>query len=363
MPWQEATAVSLRLEFVTLAAQQSMPFRELCRRFGISPPTGYKWLRRYEAEPATGLADRSRRPQHSPGQTPLEVEAAVLAVRREHPAWGGRKLCRWLRDHEQAPVPQASTITAILRRNGLLSADQAAPHAWQRFEHPEPNDLWQMDFKGHFALAQGRCHPFTVLDDHSRYNLGLTACGNEQHATVQRHLTGIFERYGLPWRMTMDNGSPWGSDSVHTYTKLTVWLIHLGIRVSHSKPFHPQTQGKLERFHCSLKAEVVSVRGWRDLAECQAAFTAWRTVYNHERPHEALALATPASRYQPSGRALPTILPPDRVWARRPGPTRRREWGHRVAWPEVPGGPRLCEATHSAAPHGTRRGLGGLLLS
>jgi transposase InsO family protein len=310
MPWQEATAMSLRHEFVTLAAQQSVSLRELCRRFSISPPTGYKWLRRYEAEPAGGLADRSRRPHHAPGQTPPKVEAAVLTARREHPAWGGRKLRRWLLDRGQAEVPQASTISAILRRNGLLAADQAAPHAWQRFEHPAPNDLWQMDFKGHFALPQGRCHPLTVLDDHSRYNLELAACNNEQHSTVHRRLTGLFERYGLPWAMTMDNGSPWGSDAVHRYTTLTVWLIHLGIQVSHSAPFHPQTQGKLERFHRSLKAEVISVRAWRDLAECQAAFTAWRTVYNHERPHEALGLATPASRYQPSGRAFPTALPP-----------------------------------------------------
>jgi transposase InsO family protein len=308
--WQEATTVSLRHDFVTLAVQPDVSVRELCRRFGISPPTGYKWLARYATDGAAGLADRSRRPHHAPRQTRPEQEQLVVGARELHPAWGGRKLRRWLLDRGEVDVPQASTITAILGRAGLLATGQTAPHPWQRFEHPTPNDLWQMDFKGHFALERGRCHPFTVLDDHSRYNLGLEACANEQHATVERALTGIFERYGLPWWLTMDNGSPWGSDADHPYTRLTVWLLRLGIRISHSAPYHPQTQGKLERFHRSLLAEVISVRAWRDLVECDAAFRAWRPVYNHERPHEALGLATPASRYRPSERAFPMALPP-----------------------------------------------------
>ena len=237
--------------------------RELCRRFGISPTTGYKWLERFRVGGEAGLSDRPRRPQHSPGRTGSEIEEMVLKVRDTHPAWGGRKLRAWLsaRGHELLPSP--STITAILRRHGRIDPSEGAKHrAWQRFEHLEPNQLWQMDFKGHFAMLEGRCHPLTVLDDHSRFSLGLEACGDERTQTVQQRLTRIFRRYGLPERMVMDNGAPWGHDADHHHTPLTVWLLRLGISVSHGRPYHPQTQGKDERFHRTLKAEVFA---WRHL--------------------------------------------------------------------------------------------------
>src|SRR5262249_9640533 len=156
---------------------------------------------------------------------------------------------------------------------------------------------------------RGRCHPLTVLDDHSRFALGLEACANEQGVTVQERLTTIFRRYGLPRRMTMDNGSPWGNDSTHPHTPLTVSLMRLGIGVGHSRPYHPQTQGKDERFHRTLKVEVLHGRTFRDLPHCQAAFDEWRTVYNVQRPHEALAMATPGSRYAISARPFPASLP------------------------------------------------------
>ncbi|MEK7814302.1 MAG: integrase core domain-containing protein, partial [Chloroflexota bacterium] len=187
---------------------------------------------------------------------------------------------------------------------------EAAKHRpWVRFERPAPNDLWQMDFKGQFPLAQGWCYPLTVLDDHSRFAVGLQACGDQRWPTVQQQLTGVFRRYGLPQEMLMDNGAPWGADWDHPYTPLTVWLLRLGIGVSHSRPYHPQTQGKEERFHRTLKAEVLQGRSFADLAGCQEAFDPWRAVYNLERPHAALGLATPASRYQVSPRPFPEELP------------------------------------------------------
>ncbi len=256
-----------------------------------------------------GLRDRSRRPLHSPMQTDPVLEAAICAVRSGHPVWGGRKIRRYLLDHGQSEVPAASTITAILRRHDLLDPAASAHHRpWQRFEAAAPNDLWQMDFKGHIALRQGRCHPLTVLDDHSRYCLALAACGNEQTDTVQSRLIVLFERYGLPWRLLADNGAPWG-DGSSRYTALTVWLLRLGIAVSHGRPYHPQTQGKEERFHRTLKAEVLAGEPFADLMVAQAAFDPWRLSYNHERPHEALALATPSSRYVPSARRYPARLP------------------------------------------------------
>jgi len=313
MPWQEQSIVSLKLEFVTLATQEGANVRELCRRYGISPPTGYKWRRRYAAAGVAGLAERSRRPAASPARTPPAVEGEVLALRDAHPAWGGRKLRRRLQDLG-VEAPSASTVTAILRRHGRLDPAEVAKHvAFRRFEHPAPNDLWQLDFKGHVALAAGggRCHPFTVLDDHSRFLLGLAACGDERGETVRAALTGLFRRYGLPWRVLADNGPPWGTPHPgQDLTALCVWLIRLGVAVSHGRPFHPQTQGKAERFHRTLKAELLRAHAYRDLADSQAAFDAWRGVYNLERPHAALGLATPASRYRPSPRPFPEALPP-----------------------------------------------------
>jgi transposase InsO family protein len=189
-----------------------------------------------------------------------------------------------------------------------------APHKtvgpYQRFEQERPNQLWQMDFKGHFRLGnQERCHPLTVLDDHSRYSLCLQACRNQRTGTVQQQLTATFRRYGLPERMLMDNGSPWGNDLAHPYTPLTVWLLRLGVGVTHSRPFHPQTQGKDERFHRSLKVEVLAHNVFVDFERMQSRFDEWRHCYNHVRPHEALNMSVPASRYQPSPRSFPEQLP------------------------------------------------------
>ena len=311
MPWRKVTPVSERQEFITLASVPGANVSELCRRFGISRKTGNKWLARYRAEGMAGLADRSRRPHRSPRRTTEEVEKAVTSLRAAHPAWGGRKLRARLVAKGQAQVPAASTITAILDRNGLL-ADEARDRAnWKRFEHELPNKLWQMDFKGHFGTAEGRCHPLTVLDDHSRYAVCLRALADERAASVQSSLIDVFRRYGLPERILADNGSPWGdTGNGDGHTVLTVWLLRLGIKVSHGRPYHPQTQGKEERFHKTLKAEVLRYESFRDLTHCQMRFDTWRDTYNLERPHEALSMAVPASRYKPSWREFPETLPP-----------------------------------------------------
>lgn len=305
--------MSLRQEFASLASQPTANVRALCRAYGISPKTGYKWLARYRQDGVAGLADRSRRPHHHPQRTSSASEHAVLALRDRHPAWGGRKLHRRLHDQGQAAVPSASTITAILRRHDRLDPATSAQHRpWHRFEHPTPNALWQVDFKGYQALHtdHGRCHPLRILDDHSRFLVGLIACAHEREQPVQAALTRVFRRYGLPWHVLLDNGPPRGAAGMAGLTALEVWLMRLDIAIWHGRPHHPQTQGKVERFHRTVTAELG--RDWRypDLAACQQAFDAWRTVYNCERPHEALALATPASRYQPSRRPFPEVPPP-----------------------------------------------------
>lgn len=304
MPFREVSRMDERLEFVMLASAQGANVRGLCRRFGISPATGYKWLERWRAAGQAGLAEHSRRPHTSPRRSRSELEAAVLEIRAAHPAWGGRKIARRLQDLGHHDVPAPSTVTAILRRNGVeLGAFGGGHGTFTRFEQPRPNALWQMDFKGHVALAAGRLHPLTVLDDHSRFAVVLGACPDQRTQTVKARLIEAFRRYGLPETIITDNGSPWGDGPGSPFTPLGVFLIEQDIRVSHARPYHPQTMGKDERFHRSLKAEVLSGPPFTDLAAAERALSRWRAIYNTQRPHEALDLAVPASRYQASPRA------------------------------------------------------------
>lgn len=278
--------------------------RSLCRRFGVSPTTGYKWLARYSLQGAAGLEEVSRRPHRSPRRCEAGIEAAVLALRRAHPAWGGRKIWKVLRNQGLAS-PSPSTITAIVRRHGLpVGAHGGGRADWTRFEHPAPNELWQMDFKGHVRLGDGsRLNPLTVLDDHSRYALVLKACADQKTQTVRKALIAAFQRYGLPRTLITDNGSPWGDGPGSPFTPLGVFLIDQGVRIAHSRPYHPQTLGKDERFHRTLKAEAMSGPPFETLQAAAKAFERWRHVYNHERPHQALDMATPARRYASSPRS------------------------------------------------------------
>jgi len=268
MSWQEKTTMSLRQEFVQLAQSDAANMRLLCRRFAISPKTGYKWLKRYAESGASGLSDRSRRPQRSPTQTAGALEQRVLTLRAEHPTWGPRKLRVLLEREGVRALPATSTLSAILQRHGQIASSATLVHRpFVRFEQAAPNQLWQMDFKGHFATDTARCHPFTVLDDHSRFALGLEACCDQRTQTVQQRLSSIFRTQGLPERITMDNGSPWGGKSDHHFTPLTAWLIRLGVHVSHSRPYHPQTQGKDERFHRTLGDELLRRRSFANLSD------------------------------------------------------------------------------------------------
>jgi transposase InsO family protein len=307
MPWREVSIMDQRGEFAWLAMQEGANRRELCRRFRIHPTTGYKWLGRWVA--GEELVDRSRRPHSSPMRTEGPIEARIVAVRDAHPAWGARKIARCL-EREGLDCPAVSTVHEILRRHDRIVAPPGGPVAHQRFEKPEPNLLWQMDFKGWVRVADGsRCHPLTVLADHSRYDLCLEACADERGQTVQSRLELTFQRYGLPEAFFVDNGGPWGDSCGQRWTRLCVWLLKLGIAVLHSRPYHPQSRGKNERFHRTLKAEVFALRRFRNLAEVQCAFDVWRTIYNLERPHEALDQDVPANRYRPSARSMPDRLP------------------------------------------------------
>jgi transposase InsO family protein len=311
MAWQEQSVMSLRQEFVELAGREDANVREVCRRAGISAKTGDTWLGRAAAG-AAGLADRSRRPRAAPAKTAEATEARVLAVRAEHPPWGGRKIHWWPRQHGVADAPAPSTITDILRRHGLLALNPDAPRRWVRFAHAAPNDLWPLDFMGHRPVAEGRrVRPPTLRDDHSRFALLLAACACEQQAVVQGHLAGCFRRYGLPRAILTDTGPPWGTSGAGGLTAPEAWLLRLGVELWHGRAGHPQTQGEGERFHAPIAADVFARRTFADVPACQPAFAAFRATSNLERPHAALPdHATPASRDAASPRPSPAALPP-----------------------------------------------------
>ncbi|HEY4940777.1 MAG TPA: IS481 family transposase [Rhizomicrobium sp.] len=308
MPWREVSKMEQRLEFVRLAMLEGANRRELCRRFGIHPDTGYKWLARWSGEQPS-LADRSRRPHDSPQRTVAAIEAEVLAVRDAHPAWGARKIARCVQN-AGLDCPAVSTVHEILRRHGRIVPAPGGAAAHVRFEKEAPNLLWQMDFKGWITLGDAsRCYPLTIVDDHSRYVPCLKACANQQRGTVQSHMETTFRRYGLPDAIFVDNGSPWGDASHRHWTGLRVWLLKLGVELIYSRPYHPQGRGKNERFHRTLKDEVFALQRFRELASVQRALDAWREVYNFKRPHQALGMEVPASRYRPSPRPMPKRLP------------------------------------------------------
>lgn len=324
MPFNTKTVMQQKIEFVLQSLHGELSFSELCRRYKISRKTGYKWVGRYSGQGLSGLDELPRKPIVSPSKICPVVEGHIISLRHANPEWGAKKLRRLLEWEKQDgkfsfDIPACSTINQVLRRNGLISdAKSRQAKNWQRFEYDHPNDLWQMDFKGYFNLLNGKpCHPLTITDDHSRFNIGLYASENQRWDTVKHLLSMSFNNFGLPDGILTDNGSPWGAagnvpaTGEKAFTKLEKWMIQLNIRILHGMPYHPQTQGKEERFHRTLKAELLQYNTFRDHGHCQEEFDRWREKYNCLRPHEAIAMQAPVSRYQPSKRNFdPVIKPP-----------------------------------------------------
>lgn len=307
MPWKEETVEQQRTNFIVLANKAGCNFSALCREFGITRRTGYKWQERYRE--GLSLNDHSRAPYFRPRQTPAEIEELILSVRSNHPTWGARKILRYLADKGNSGLPVPSTATSILKRNGFITPEQSAGHTpFKRFERDAPNDLWQMDFKGHFAMCDGnRCHPLTMKDDHSRNLLCLDAYDNERWESVKASLHRVFLEYGLPNTILCDNGAPWG-DSHQGYTQFELWMMQMDILPIHGRPLHPQTQGKEERFHRTLNEDVLKRIPIQNLAHAQEVFDAYRIEFNTERPHNALNLDVPAKHYKRSNRSMPEQL-------------------------------------------------------
>lgn len=309
MAWKELTMIESKRAFIDRANTSGLTMTAVCKEFGISRESGYELLRRFKSEGDDCVFPQSKRPHRYRETISDEDVAHILAVRETHRHWGGKKIKCYL-EAQGIHMPSAKTIQRVLKKHGCINPEESLKHKpFIRFEHASPNELWQMDFKGPFKVGTGRCHPLTLLDDHSRYSLCINACENEQKETVKTALIALFREVGLPKRMTMDNGPPWGYHHDQRYTGLVIWLIRLGIQVSHSRPYHPQTQGKLERFHRTLKRELLSEYSFDTLANAQEGFDWWRTVYNHQRPHEGIKMAVPSSRYHPSDRIYPEQLP------------------------------------------------------
>lgn len=296
MPWRSETVMDQRIEFVVRAKKKAVPLSRLCEEFGISRPTGYLWLRRYEeAGSVTSLEEKSRRPHSSPYQTNASVEEAVVALRKRT-GWGARKVSKVLAVYGIA-VPRI-TAHRILVRHELVVQDGSERQATKRFERSECNQMYQMDFKGEYSVNKGFCYPLSFIDDHSRYLVGLWALGSTNGSGVQRSLKRHFQEVGVPQSVLTDHGTPWFSGTNgHGLTWLSVWMIKQGIRLLFAGKGHPQTSGKVERFHRTLKARTRHRGQPATLEEWQRWAVQFRSEYNEVRPHEAIGMKTPVEVY------------------------------------------------------------------
>lgn len=299
MAWGNVDVEEQRMRFVIAASRKEKPLRHLCQEFEISRPTGYEWLRRYQTGGYEAVKEKSRRPHHSPERTSPEIEQRIVELRQARPDWGARKLQELLKKEGiQLPV---ITVHRILLRHDLVRGQDRHRAAVKRFERGKPNELWQMDFKGP-AGWEAPVGPLSVLDDCSRYAIALQGTWSTRAEPVRERLEAAFQESGVPEGMLMDHGTPWWNMKAFTgATWLTLWLMKQGIRLYFSGYQHPQTQGKVERFHGAMAA-ALKRRGYPQKEERQDWLDGFRHEYNHERPHEALGMKTPASVWKPSQR-------------------------------------------------------------
>lgn len=314
MPWEETCKMDKRLEFVKEVASGEYDFAESCRRFHISRPTGYKWVRRYEYEGRGGLEDRSRAPKHCPHAVDEDTKRIIVELREQYPLWGPNKLLARLKEaFPKRSWPAASTVGELLRREGLNAPRKrrrhAAPTAAPFGGCTGANEVWCVDFKGWFRTQDGvRCDPLTLSDAHTRYLLRCQAVEGIDAAHIRPVLEAAFREYGLPRAIRSDNGSPFASTGIGGLSRLSIWWMRLGIRLERIRPGRPQENGRHERMHRTLKQHTASPPA-RTRRLQQRAFDAFRHEYNHERPHEALGQTPPSRHYVPSPRAYPSRLP------------------------------------------------------
>ena len=315
MAWNERTVEQMREEFVRRALAQERPKAALCREYGISRPTGDKWIERFQTDQS--MSDRSRAPKSVPGKISAEMESTIVQMRKQYPALGAVKLRKIMENKGYTDLPCARTFNNVFQRHNLIGQEESAaatPH--QRFEKAVPNEMWQADFKGHFRMENGyRCHPLNILDDCSRFNLCIEALTGETFEAVKPVMERLFREYGLPFSFLCDNGNPWGTAQSLGYSRFEVWLMELGILTLHGRPRHPQTQGKEERFNRSFTRECLKGKTFTDKSHAQLCFDEYRKFYNEVRPHFALDLDVPLKHYHPSSKQFPEKI---EVWEYSP---------------------------------------------
>lgn len=302
MPWESRTVEEQRKEFAE-AAEDCRNFSALCREFKITRKTGYKWVERYRQ--GKSLSDQSRRPLSNPRKTPPETEEKILSLRSENPGWGAATLKKVLENNGEEDIPSVRTVNTILYRNGCISEEESLKrHPFERYEKDACNDMWQTDFKGEFKTADGKyCYPLDILDDHSRFAIRIAASDSTANV-VKKCFESAFREYGMPKSVLSDNGAQFAGFK-QGYTQFEKWLMCLDILPVHGRIRHPQTQGKIERFHRSMKEELLKYRSFENAADANAALQEWRDKYNFIRPHEALGMKCPGDVYVPSERTYP----------------------------------------------------------
>jgi transposase InsO family protein len=315
MPWKVSSVLKERVRFVTEWESQDWSLAELCRDYGITRRTGYKWLARYELSGLAALEENSRAAHVHPNETSEEVQEMILELREKHTRWGARKIRAMLErgaGRKEYKVPATSTIGAFLKQYGLTVARKKRPRAEPSPQPLAPaeraNALWCIDYKGWFRTGDGkRCDPLTITDRYSRYLLRCQGVGAADTLHTRAVLEGAFQEYGLPERMRSDNGAPFGSNGRGGLTALAVWWMRLGIQPERIQPGRPQQNGSHERMHLTLGQETASPAAGSSRPQ-QQRFDAFRQEYNYERPHEGLQMSTPAEHYEPSPRPYPRRL-------------------------------------------------------
>lgn len=305
-----------KIEFVTAVANKDGNIAELCRRFGISRQTGYQVLARHSKEGVEGLEARSHAPRHKPHAMGEAVRETVLALRRQRPSWGPKKLKAYLErgegnkpEAERLRIPAVSSLGDLLKQEGLISKRRKRPGGQVPSTNPlshadMPNRVWSIDFKGHFKTGDGkRCEPLTVTDNQSRFLLRLVAMAGIESGRVSGVMVAAFREYGLPEAIRSDNGAPFASNAPGGLTKLSLWWERLGVRHERIEPGQPQQNGRHERFHLSLLRDRIDAGVAWDMRAQQRVFERYQIEFNEQRPHEALGMKTPAEGYRPSGRS------------------------------------------------------------
>lgn len=305
MPWECRTVKDQRKAFAA-EASKTANFSALCRKYGITRKTGYKWLER--SRQGCDFDDRSRRPRSSPRQTPPETEQKIVALRGENPGWGAATIHRVLENQGTPELPCIRTVNNVLNRYHCISQGESLKRQpFQRFEKEACNQLWQTDFKGEFQTAdQKYCYPLDILDDHSRFAIRISATDTTANVVIPS-FQEAFREFGLPDAILSDNGAQFAGFR-HGYTQFEKWLMCLDILPIHGRVRHPQTQGKIERFHRSMKDELLRHTTFANAVEANAALQQWREKYNTVRPHEALNMRCPAEVYTPSARQYPETI-------------------------------------------------------